>query len=246
MWAFLLYLMPICQPKVRVLKELKNHIALFIGNALDQKTKHIEMLNGGWFPSTFTLRCKQKHDESMDDFMFRCIRVEYFDEAKKYLTDLHVSRKRHIEEAFSLCEEGRYLGAIPLLLLILDGLPLDRGFGLIFNGKSNNSGNHSLAVLRFFEALQKYFTQNSGIGDFILIKYYEDFIRESFNFKISKSTASQDECNNDFVLNRHGVLHGMTEYLDYDDEKNALKIISFMLFVSSILHMVDIERERRK
>ena len=39
-------------------------------------------------------------------------------------------------------------------------------------------------------------------------------------------------------LNRHGILHGHVEFLEYADRKNCLKIISLILFVDHILSLI--------
>lgn len=223
------------------MKKLSNIFALFVVNAIEQKAQHIEMQKNGWFPSTFTLRSKKKDDETIDEFMLRCIKKDNFLQIKEYLIGLHPSRKRHFEAAFNLMANNEYIGAIPLLLLLLDGLPLDRGFGLVFQGKRNSSGNHGLDILKFFESLIKHMNSDNKFQNNVLIRYYSTFIAEAENFIISKNTENKHN-ESLFTLNRHGIMHGRTEYLNYDEEINALKIISMMLFVTSILHVIDFNR----
>ncbi|WP_228275315.1 hypothetical protein [Acinetobacter sp. TUM15383] len=71
------------------------------------------------------------------------------------------------------------------------------------------------------------------------ITYYEEVIENACDSFILKNTNSVDTDNPINILNRHGILHGHENFLNYGDKRNCLKIISLFLFVDHILSLLD-------
>ncbi|WP_253202494.1 hypothetical protein [Acinetobacter nosocomialis] len=72
-----------------------------------------------------------------------------------------------------------------------------------------------------------------------IVSYYEEVIENACDSFILKNTNSVDTDNPINILNRHGILHGHENFLNYGDKRNCLKIISLFLFVDHILSLLD-------
>lgn len=205
------------------------NLAIFLENALSQKNLNIQLIYQGWFPSTITLRYKKNSTESIDEFMIRCLTGRYYEQIKAdYFYKSYPHRYAIYKEAFTLYEEGRYLASIPLFINQLDGIIMEYGSAGIFLGKNKIENNVKKEQLKFFEYLKLHASTASSIS---LIKYYENIFHLGSSLSISKGTTQILNPNDIDHLNRHGIIHGQKDFLNYGTKINTLKVISLTLFI---------------
>ncbi|ESK41252.1 hypothetical protein P256_00241 [Acinetobacter nectaris CIP 110549] len=75
--------------------------------------------------------------------------------------------------------------------------------------------------------------------DAIFLNYYKEIISFTKDCFIGQSTHNLDYTNENFLLNRHGILHGDSTHLKAGTELNALKILSLLLFVDFLIRGVE-------
>ncbi|WP_049066616.1 MULTISPECIES: hypothetical protein [Acinetobacter] len=211
----------------------------------DQKKMYIEMSKFGWFPSYITFKTPVLEGETADDYMERCL-TDNHDDIKTIILESYPNRKHILDEAFNLFEEGRYIAAIPLFISQLDGLSAEYGLSPYFtNTKLSRSERKKLSgdqLLKFekFPIYLKKSLENKLLGQSQeIVSYYEEVIENACDSFILKNTNSVDTDNPINILNRHGILHGHENFLNYGDKRNCLKIISLFLFVDHILSLLD-------
>lgn len=209
-----------------------------------QKKMYIEMSLFGWFPSYITFTKPVLDGETADDYMDRCLTQNY-DDIKDIIIESYPHRKHIFEEAFKLYEEGRFISSIPLFLSQLDGLSAEYGLSPFFTNtklsnaeKKNLSADEQLKLDKFPIFLKKALEQKLLGQSQEIISYYEEVISNACDSFIGKNTEKLDLNNPINSLNRHGILHGHIEFLQYADRKNCLKIISLILFVDHMLKLL--------
>lgn len=211
---------------------------IFLKNVSSQKKLNEELIRLGWFPNNITLRHRKLDSESIDDFMIRCLTGRFYNHMKsEYIYLLYPKRKTIYQEAFKLYEEERYLAAIPLLLAQIDGIISEYGIAGMFNGKKELKNNAKVEELKFFEYLKLYTHSNKS-----LIEYHQNIIEERSEFSISKNTNKISDPHKIGQLNRHGILHGNKDFLDYGSRINTLKVISLTLFIMNTIEGLKIEK----
>lgn len=215
-------------------------IYFFLKNVSSQKTLNEELIRLGWFPNNITLRHRKLDSESIDDFMIRCLNKHYYNDIKTdYFYNSHPHRRKIYEEAFKLYEEERYLAAIPLFLSQIDGIISENGLSGMFIGDKKLKNEFKPEKLKFFEYLKFHIHSHSGKS---LIKYHENIIELGSELSISKGTTQIPNPNEIGQLNRHGILHGNKDFLDYDSQINTLKVISLTLFIMNAIEKLKIEK----
>ncbi|QQN38540.1 hypothetical protein [Acinetobacter sp. CS-2] len=214
-------------------------ISIFIENASSQKKLNEELVQQGWYPNTITIRHKKFVNESIDDFMIRCLTEHYYEDIKsEYFYNSYPHRRKIYEEAFKLYEEQRYLAAIPLFLSQIDGIISESGLSGMFLGDNKLNNNSKPEKLKFFEYLKFHIHSHSGKS---LIKYNENIIELGGELSISKGTSQIQNPDEIEHLNRHGILHGNKKFLDYGTQINTLKVISLTLFIMNAIEKLKIE-----
>jgi len=197
------------------------------------------LVQQGWYPNTITIRHKKLVNESIDDFMIRCLTKHYYEDIKSdYFYNSYPHRRKIYEEAFKLYEEQRYLAAIPLFLSQIDGIISEHGLSGMFLGDKKLKHNSKPEKLKFFEYLKFHIHSHSGQT---LIKYHENIIALGSDLSISKGTTQISNPDAIEQLNRHGILHGNKQFLDYGSQINTLKVISLTLFIMNAIEKLKIE-----
>lgn len=220
--------------------DLLESIYIFLENVSSQKTSNEELIRLGWFPNNITLRHRKLDSESIDDFMIRCLTGHDYEQIKsEYFYKSYPHRSEIYIEAFKLYEEERYLAAIPLFLAQIDGIITEFGLSGMFLGDNKLKNNSSPEKLKFFEYLKFYIHSNKS-----LIEYHQNIIEERSELSISKGTTQISSPNEIGQLNRHGILHGNKDFLDYGSRINTLKVISLTLFIMNTIEGLKREKAR--
>ncbi|WP_343682816.1 hypothetical protein [Acinetobacter baylyi] len=210
-----------------------------------QKKMYIEMSKFGWFPSYVTFKTPVIEGETADDYMERCLTKNY-DDIRSFISESYPNRKHILDEAFNLFKEDRYTAAIPLFISQLDGLSAEYGLSPYFANiklskpEKRKLTDDQLLKLEKFPIYLKKSLENRLLGQSqAIISFYEEVIGNACDSFISKNTNSIDTDNLINILNRHGILHGHENFLNYGNKINCLKIISLFLFVDHILSLLD-------
>jgi hypothetical protein len=215
---------------IKLLQELSRHggISQIILDYLeipefDLKSSSRAFMKYGWYiPASFPIKRIAEIDE-----LFKSGNIESADQAiiefmksnvKEFEINLcskHHKRKNILIEAFEAHNNGNYFSSIVLFLTQADGLANSTIFHKRKEGKKKLNKD----------------VNPSDIG----ILFEDSPINQSTN-EIGKRP--------DFFskLNRHAVLHGIS--LDYNTEKNSLKALSLLCFVSDFYNRYqDKEKE---
>lgn len=202
------------------------------------------IVKNGWYPNSITLRHRLEKGETIDSFMVRCLSGDYYIQIKNdYILNKYINRKEIFTEAFTLFEDERYIACIPLFLSQIDGIIMESGLKGFFQGEIKLKENRTKEDLKYIEYLKKYATDSENENIEILVKklflsFYEGAYNQGGNLSISRE-SSQIQANEIGFFNRHGILHGNANYLEYGTKINALKTISLLLFVIQTLDIVN-------
>ncbi|WP_336034733.1 hypothetical protein [Acinetobacter bereziniae] len=222
-------------------------IQKFYSYSQDQKKMYIEMSQYGWFPSYLTFKTPAYEGETVDSYMERCL-IDNLDDVKQLIIESYPHRMHIFEEAFKLFDEERYIAAIPLFLSQLDGLSVEYGLSPFFTNTKNSVSKSEIKGLSDEEKLKldkfpiylKKALENKLLGENQeLISYYQEVIVNASTSFIGENTKNLDMNNSINKLNRHGILHGHVDFLEYADKRNCLKVISLILFVDHILSLIE-------
>lgn len=227
------------------LQQLGEFTNRFYTYSQEQKKMYIEMSEIGWFPSYITFKTPVFEGETPDEYMERCL-TDNYEDIKSIILEGYPNRKHILEEAFNLFEEKRFIAAIPLFISQLDGLSAEYGLSPYFTNTNRSKSerrelsDEQLLKLEKFPIYLKEALRKKLLGQSQeIISYYEEVIENACNSFIIKNTNSLDMDNPINYLNRHGILHGHENFLNYANEKNCLKIISLFLFVDHILSLLE-------
>ncbi|WP_353174130.1 hypothetical protein [Acinetobacter rudis] len=213
----------------------------FVDNLSQQRSLNTKLVQSGWYPSSITVRHKKGHHETIDDFMVRCLTGRFYNQIKEdYIFAKYPERKEIFLEAFKLFEEKRYLACIPMMLSQVDGILIDKGLagfflGDYFNGKPNKQKN-----LRYLELL-RYEVSRDPENMLRVVNYYKDIFDFAADHPINKGTSKVQSPTGIGFLNRHGILHGRSEFLKYGTRNNFLKILSLILFITTTYEFLELE-----
>lgn len=226
------------------LQQLGDFTIKFYTYSQEQKKMYIEMSQYGWFPSHITFKTPVLEGEEVDSYMERCL-TENYEDIKELIMESYPHRKQIFKEAFKLYEEERFIASIPLFLSQLDGLSVEYGLSPFFtktrlsgSEKKKLSDSEQLKLDKFPIYLKQALEQKLLGQSQNIISYYEEVITNASKSFIGEQTKKLDMTNPINKLNRHGILHGHVEFLEYADRKNCLKIISLILFVDHILSLI--------
>jgi hypothetical protein len=183
-----------------------------------------ELFNNGWYPIKFVSLVEKDSNESIDTFMERLI-LDKYDLIKEYCFDLFPLRMNILEMAFELFEAKNYIACIPLFLTQTDGIARDYGSKGMFSGKKH----------KFIPYVHRFANSDLKKATFFSLLHSDKFISsESYEaLPISKFTDDTSP-NENFSMNRHGILHGYIEYQDYGTKRNALRAICFLVYTINI------------
>lgn len=217
------------QPSV---SEVAEYIKKTIIISKQNQTLSNELFDNGWYPIKFVSRVEKSTSESINEFMERVITIKY-DQLKEYCYEIFPLRKEILKEAFNLFDCHNYIACIPLFLIQTDGIARDYGSKGMFVGKSKNFEKQSES--KFLPYVNKFANVNVTRSGLFRVLHSEKFVgSDSYsNLMITKCTEKSNPDEN-FCLNRHGILHGLIEYMDYANILNALRTISFMVYTINL------------
>ncbi len=145
--------------------------------------------------------------------------VDFFrgrlDDIELELVRSYPNRERILRDAFQAHREGKYTLSVPVFLAQADGITHDITRKHVFQQSTREDICKSLPPSEY------------GFAEAIL---HLLVLRKSPLWKPGQRSSSQD-------LNRHGVLHGTS--VDYDNEVNSLKAVSFLAWVHWAMSYVN-------
>ncbi|NMD53532.1 hypothetical protein HG547_18195 [Shewanella sp. DNRA4] len=166
--------------------------------------------------------------DSYDSFMSEKIEASIHD-IKSAILSSNSSRAHIINEAFSLFDDGRYFSCIPLFLSQSDGIVKETFNKSLFDKakerskfikrKMDNAKSMISDVSKSDVAVETLFLLTQMDGD--LYSYFIEHTDKAIGKK-------------GFAPNRHAILHGDVNYLDYGTKLNSLKCIALLSYVSEL------------
>ena len=141
----------------------------------------------------------------------------------KRILNNYPSRSDILTAAFRLHEEGNYIASIPLFLAQSDGITFKEFNKSVF-GKTRNG------EMQIQKTIEQKIENGEIEKDGVLDIYYEA-LRIQNDFSRNSSHA-----NKQMAPNRHGVLHGLEDHLDYGTKRNSLKAFSLLAYLDSIFN----------
>lgn len=210
---------------------------------LQHHTLKDELFNNNWYPISYVSRFEKDPKESIDEFMERLMTANY-DKIKQYCLSSLPLRKDILEESFKLFEAENYIACIPLFLIQTDGIARDYGAKGMFSGEGNFKKIDDQRKSKMIPYINKYANKDIKKAAFFLALNSEKFIGEKSyeELLITKRTENTTPEEN-FCLNRHGILHGFSEYQDYPNKLNALRSICFMVYTLNICEQLKFAEE---
>lgn len=224
--------------------ETLDYIYRFLQIINQPKTLERELINGGWYPIRLIGRVEKDKSESIDHFMERVLCGRFYIQIKhNYCYEQYPERKHILEEAFKLFEEERYFSCIPLFLSQIDGISKDFGVKGMFQGKNEKEigGNHKKEEFSFFSYVIKHTENNSLIKSNVLKFLYSPLYLSRGASNLTSINTNTNHINPDQTsyLNRHAILHGYLEFINYGSRINALKVINLLIFVINMIADLD-------
>lgn len=215
------------------IRDVSEGLGLLVLSHQQNQAMHDELIKRGWFYYSGMIWKIKKETETIDEYMERCILERYDRIKEEYCYEPYPHRKIILEEAFKLFEEERYIACIPLFLSQIDGISQDAKTAGFFNGKNQLSKKISPCKKRFTYSVGDQVSE--GESKDILNSFYSKFLAEnSENLHISQKTKFIASPKDIDCFNRHGIMHGHIDYLEYGTRLNALKVITALLFVINI------------
>lgn len=194
-----------------------------------QKRDVVDMAKCGWFPNMHTFDyTPEKEVNDFDEFMTMHLNDDWA-ELTENIIELCPDRKRILETAFGLHKEGNYIASIPLFLSQADGICQEKFTYLFANPREEDrrplfQEKDAKTDKLFQRLIEEGVLQNGFLIDILL----EPFKVET---PFSKHFDPSEEKGAEEGPNRHGIMHGHRNYLDYGTELNSLKSLSLLAFV---------------
>lgn len=179
------------------------------------------LANHGWFPhpsmiigSNLLAKNIDGNADIVDKVLMKVFR-ENLCLIEKELVGLYPDRKHLMRDAFEAHREEKYNLSIPVFLCQADGIWNDR---------------HSKSVFRRQERETTFTKQTPQESGSIYASFTPLFFADSLPLWVTK-TGRSDSFQG---FNRHLAMHGIS--VDYGTEKNSLKSVSFLSWLSVILN----------
>lgn len=190
-----------------------------------QKQDVAAMAESGWFPNWFTFDYDPEEEVDLDMLM-----TMHLNDCWSKLTDKIIescpNRKHILEVAFRLHSENNFIASIPLFLSQADGICQEEMTYLFCNSRKDNKPLfQEEKTNKLFRRLIEEGTLRNG--------FLVDILLEPFKVKtpFSQNFDPLEEKGEEEGPNRHGIMHGHRNYLDYGTELNSLKSLSLLAFV---------------
>ena len=178
----------------------------------------------GWFPYPRTIigadllaDAISKDSYAVEQFLINLF-TEELPLIEKDLVDHYPERRHLISQGFDAHRQRQYGLSILMFLEQADGIAYDKLSKSVFMQKDRSTLH--------FDEIQ---VQPGVILEAFLLLFEED------SLPIWVSRNSRDGTFRGF--NRHQVMHGET--VDFDTEENSLKAVSFLCWLSCVLHLVE-------
>lgn len=194
-----------------------------------QKRDVVDMAKCGWFPNMHTFDyTPEKEVNDFDEFMTMHLNDDWT-ELTENIIELCPDRKHILETAFGLHKEGNYIASIPLFLSQADGICQEKFTYLFANPHEEDRRPLFHEKDAKTDKLLKRLIEEGVLQKGFLI----DILLEPFKVEtpFSKHFDPSEEKGAEEGPNRHGIMHGHRNYLDYDTELNSLKSLSLLAFV---------------
>jgi hypothetical protein len=167
----------------------------------------------GWYMNWHTPihYAKKASRQEIDELMINHIKID-LKEIIKSISFVCPDRMQILDVAFNLHRYSVYFASIPLFLAQAEGIFQDGfGTGIFSRGKKKLNSVLSADLGNVFKAIL--FSTN-----------------EDTQFRAQTTTVSQHD--KDLAPNRHGILHGNKDYLDYGSHINSCKSISLLAYTA--------------
>lgn len=185
------------------------------------------MVDAGWFPNPLTYTVSGISDVNIDEMMVLHLDRD-LEILERDMIKLCPCREHILRQIFELHRQKRFIASIPLIFAQADGI-CDEEFGNFFGGG---------AVDRILNDNKKGAVATDLMTELMLIPLMKN---KKLNIKVSTEKASKER-----GANRHAVLHGHKDYLDYGTELNGYKSLSFLVFIISFVKLVYSSSEGSK
>ena len=179
------------------------------------------LANHGWFPhpsmfigTNLLAKNIDGNADAIDKVLMKVFRKNLC-VIEKELVGLYPNRKHLMRDAFEAHREGKYNLSIPVFLSQADGIWNDR---------------HSNSVFRRQQRETTFTKPTPQESDSIYASFPPLFFADSIPLWVTE-TGRSDSFQG---FNRHLVMHGVS--VDYGTEKNSLKSVSFLSWLSVILN----------
>ena len=185
------------------------------------------LANHGWFPYPSMLIGSNLLAKNIDgnpdaiDKVFMQVFRENLCVIEKGLVGLYPKREHFLRDAFEAHRRGKYSLSIPTFFSQADGVWNDRHSKSVFREQQREITSIKLTP------------QESN-------SIYSSFLPLFFAKNLPLWVTENERSDSFQGLNRHLVLHGIS--VDYDTEKNSLKSVSFLSWLSVILNHAPIQR----
>ncbi|MGL1937226.1 MAG: hypothetical protein OCD01_19520 [Fibrobacterales bacterium] len=179
------------------------------------------MVSQGWYPNWITFfERPDKEIASLDEYMVDSLSEEW-DELTTEIISMCPNRKAILEDAFKLHKEGVYNASIPLFFTQADGICSEE-FTHFFTKDRDTRRNASEEIIKQIEE-----------GE-LNIDIFTEHLIEPFKVKSNISKQSSVASKTEYINNgpnRHGIIHGNIDHLNYGTEVNSYKAFSFLAFI---------------
>lgn len=206
------------------LSTLADNLPIYINNYVQHvkllKSNYLYFAENGWFPS-FQLSDydRASYSKIIEDNDIEALKTFIGQHANKIIDDvIQKNPKRNIflSAAIDAHNNSKYIFSVPIFLAHADGILQEH-----------------LNISPFMKAGEKGFKKN---------KIFTEKNNLELRQLILPMLHIHDSSDGYKVLNRNDILHGAVSSLDYPNEENSLKAISFISYINFLTYMA-IEKE---
>lgn len=166
--------------------------------------------------------------ESYDDFMSEKIE-QSIRNIKSAILSVNQSRAHIINEAFSLFDDGRYLACIPLFLSQSDGIVKETFDQSLFDKANERKKFIEMKIDKAKSMINDVLKSDAAVDTLFLLAQMDGSLYSYFIEHTDKALGHKE-----LAPNRHAILHGDVNYLDYGTKLNSLKCIALLSYVNEL------------
>lgn len=214
-----------------IAENLSIRLEKFVENAKlwheESKINVEDMVDEGWFPNPLTYTVSGIKDVDINDLMVSHLDRD-LDMIERDMLKMCPSREHILQEIFELHRQKRYIASVPLIFTQADGI-CEEEYDSFFGGKG---------VGAFLKKEKNGEIQTDFMTELMLIPLTK---KRKLNIQVSTRMAVKEK-----GANRHAVLHGSKDFLDYGTELNGYKALSFLVFIISFVKLMHPSDENVK